>query len=712
MSFLGLINQQAGLRKLQQPIDQLELTTSQMADKIEKLVAGRRLIDLLFYLPSHYIDRRIQSDQNLLPLVGKIITLRVHIVSHRQPKNRNAPYRIYTNIADQPVFLTYFRGNPAYLQKILPPNSERIVSGRLEMYRQQLQITHPDYVLTQDQAEKLPDFAPVYRSGEGISPRVLEKIITRAVDYFVKLPLGALTEWIDPDFCRQKQWPDWRSAMITIHRPRNLAAGELSGLTRNRLAYDELLANQLALAIFRARLRNRPGRVLQTTQKLVPKILNSLSFKLTPDQEKAVQEITADLAHPYPMRRLLQGDVGSGKTIIAFLAMLIAVENGAQAALMAPTEILAEQHEKILTSLARFCAGKIALLCARHSGKERRAILTQIKNGETAIIIGTHSLFQQTVEFHDLGLIIIDEQHRFGVAQRLALTHKGKKTKTERPNLLIMTATPIPRSLALSQYGDMQTSILRQKPPGRKEITTRLLPLSKTDEAIAWLGKIIEKNIRAYWICPVIAESEKSDLAAAQTRFHALSQKFSSQVSLLHGQMKTEEKQTAMARFVTGESSILVATTAVEVGVDVPEANVMVIEHADRFGLAQLHQLRGRIGRGAQQAVCLLLYQQPLGQMARERLSLLKQTNDGFRIAEEDLRLRGGGQILGTRQSGLAQFRLADMDTHKGLLIPAHDDARASLTRDPDLTQNRGRALRILLQLFQKNRTLSYIHAG
>jgi ATP-dependent DNA helicase RecG len=516
-----------------------------------------------------------------------------------------------------------------------------------------------------------------------------------------------LPEWLDPAFCARRRWPAWKEAIAAVHAPQSEADLAPTTAARERLAYDEILASQLAVALVRARRRRRPGRVLSGTGKSQARAEAGFGFALTGSQRHALAEIAGDLAQPTQMMRLLQGDVGSGKTVVALIAMLIAVESGAQAALMAPTEVLARQHHHVLQRLAAPAGVEIGLLTGREKGRARVSMLASLASGLTPIVVGTHALVQPDVAFRDLGLAVIDEQHRFGVEQRLALPAKGHGCDT-----LLMSATPIPRTLMMTAYGDLDVSRLVEKPPGRHPVDTRTVPLDRAEEVTGAIARALAGGAKVFWVCPVVEESEVTDLAAAEERCRALAALLPGRVGLVHGRMKGTEKDRTMADFAEGPLDLLVATTVIEVGIDVPAATVMVVEHAERFGLAQLHQLRGRIGRGGEASTCLLLYQPPLGEIARRRLQILRESEDGFRIAEEDLRLRGGGEVLGTRQSGLPALRLADLACHEELIAIAHDDARLILERDPELASPRGTALRLLLYLFRRDEAVQYLRAG
>lgn len=476
---------------------------------------------------------------------------------------------------------------------------------------------------------------------------------------------------------------------------------------RARLAYDELLANQLALQIVRRKQRKRPGRSIDGDGTLRERLEQSLPFSLTGSQRIACSEIAGDMKSDSRMLRLLQGDVGSGKTVVALMAMLTAAEQGAQAALMAPTEILARQHFATIEPLAEAIDVSVILITGRDKGKKREKLVSRLNSGDTPIVIGTHALLQDDIGFDDLALVVVDEQHRFGVHQRLALAGKGAAA-----DILVMTATPIPRTLMMTAYGDLETSRLTEKPAGRKPIETRAMPLSRLEDVVDRLRPAIASGARIYWVCPLVEDSDVLDVAAATERQAALAQRFGDRVGLVHGRLKAAEKDAVMARFAGGELDILVATTVIEVGVDVPEATIIVIEQAERFGLAQLHQLRGRVGRGDRPSSCILLYGEPLGETAKARLKVMRDTDDGFVIAEEDLRLRGAGEVLGTKQSGLPQFRMADLAVHADLIDTARDDALLILEKDPDLKSERGKAMRTLLYLFERDAVVKTALSG
>ncbi len=661
-----------------------------LARPLEKL-GLTRVRDLAYHLPERFVERRVVDNLDEAT-VGEQIVVALTPRDHRSSAGRG-PYRVLAEDALGNVCaLTYF-GRASYTaKKLLPLGEKRWVAGRLDQYGQMLQIVHPDHVSEEGLLGQLCE--PVYPLSEGLTQGKVAALVQQALGLVPELP-----EWIEPGLLDRMQWPAWREALLLAHQGQHEAA-------RDRLAYDELLANSLALMLVRADNRARRGTPLTGDGTLRDKL--ALPFPLTGAQRRAIGEIAGDMAQPSPMLRLLQGDVGSGKTVVALEAMLIAVEAGAQAALLAPTEILARQHHETLSRMAAGTGVEIALLTGRDKGKARESILMGLLDGSIDMVVGTHAIFQDAVSYRNLALVVIDEQHRFGVGQRLMLTRKGRVT----PHCLAMTATPIPRTLTLAQYGEMEVSQLDEMPPGRQAIDTRVVAVERMGDVVGALARHIEGGGQAYWVCPMVRESESDDLAAAEARFAELRERFGDAVALVHGQLKPEVKDAAMERFVRGEARLLVATTVIEVGVDVPNSTLMVIEQAERFGLAQLHQLRGRVGRGSEKSVCLLLRGEALSETARQRLALMRETQDGFRLAEEDLKLRGGGELLGTRQSGDTPFRVASLDQITRLLPLAHDDARLLIERDGGLTGERGEAARLLLYLFERDWGVQLLRGG
>lgn len=670
--------------KVMKPLEKLGLT---------------RVKDVAYHLPERFVSRHAIADLDA-GSEGEQVIIALTPVEHRAPRaGSRGPYRVLAQDAVGNICALSWFGKAAYsAKKLLPVGEKRWIAGRLDRYGDMLQIVHPDHIEVESAANMGRLSEPVYRLSEGLTQPKVGGLVEQALARLPELP-----EWIEPSQFAHAGWPGWRDALALAHQTTDEKA-------RDRLAYDELLANSLALLLVKAEGRRRKGMALVGDGGLRAKL--HLPFALTGAQTRAIAEIEGDMAQEPPMLRLLQGDVGAGKTVVALNAMLIAVEAGKQAALLAPTEILARQHYETLRKMLGPTGVEIALLTGRAKGRERESILIGLMDGSIQMLVGTHAIFQDTVNYRDLGLVVIDEQHRFGVAQRLALAAKGRRA----PHTLAMTATPIPRSLTLAQYGEMDVSRLDELPPGRQAIDTRVVPQDRMEEVVAGVERHLASGQQAYWVCPMVREidgaPDLADIAAAEARYAALKERFGDAVVLVHGQLRPEIKDAAMERFASGQARLLVATTVIEVGVDVPTATLMVIEQAERFGLAQLHQLRGRVGRGAEKSTCLLLRGGALSETGRARLALMRETQDGFRIAEEDLALRGGGELLGTRQSGEAAFRIANLEQMQKLLPLAHADARLLMERDGGLTSQRGEAARLLLYLFERDWGVQLLRGG
>lgn len=683
------------------PIENLQGVGSALGKKLEKIHITR-IIDLLWHLPVKIQDRRympkIADAQS-----GNIATIKIRIDGIEKPNNPRQPWRIGASDGTGQMVISYFRASESWINKTFPIGEIRVVSGTLDYWHGTLQMSHPDYIGSFDDIAHIARIQPVWPLTAGVTNKLMGRLVTQSLER-----LADLEEWQDVHWLNKQSWPGFKECLLGLHNPESAEFLKLSHPYHRRLAYDEILAHQLALRLLRKYIKAQNGVAIKGNGEMVKAILKQLPFELTEAQKRSLREVLTDMREPSKMIRLIQGDVGSGKTMVALFAMITANEAGFQACMMAPTEILARQHYKTISDFAQYAGIETVLLTGREKGKTREAILEKIANGEAQIIIGTHALIQDDVQYYNLGLAVIDEQHRFGVQQRVTLTSKGKAV-----DLLVMTATPIPRSLMLTMWGDMESSRLDEKPHGRKPIETRTISNERLHDVTEAIGRAMQKGAKIYWVCPLVEESEQSDMAAAEDRYHQLQDYFGTdKVHLVHGKMKGKDKDAAMNAFKDGPPSILVATTVIEVGVDIPEATVIVIEHAERFGLAQLHQLRGRVGRDTTQSSCLLVYSRPLSYVAKERLKIMKDTNDGFLIAEKDLELRGAGDILGTRQSGLPEFKFVDLDAHKDLLLAAADDVNLILNKDPELKSERGHALRNLLYLFERDAAASLLSSG
>ncbi|MCU0831050.1 MAG: ATP-dependent DNA helicase RecG [Rhizobiaceae bacterium] len=660
---------------------------------------------LLFLLPRRVIDRRNRATLATVT-DGAEATLALHIDSHQfaPDHNKRVPHRIIaTDETGGDIALTFFNAQRPWLEKAYPVGADVTVFGTVESWNYRWSMVHPEKLSGSTEDGTLALVEPVYPSVEGLSRKVMREAVRAAVDRIPVLP-----EWLDRSVMDAHGLPQFAQALAAVHAPTAPDDIEPASTQRKRLALDDFLAAQLALALTRRHSLRLSGSAMPGDGSLTEGIRRALPYRLTGAQARSIAEIGADMASGERMVRLLQGDVGAGKTVVALFAMAQAAEAGFQSALMAPTELLARQHFAGLSRISERTGLRLALLTGRMKPAERRQVAADLASGAVHGVIGTHALFQEDVIFARLGLVVVDEQHRFGVHQRLALASKGAAA-----DLLVMTATPIPRTLVLAAYGDMDSSRLDEKPVGRKPIQTVAMPLERLDELASRLETAMRDGARVYWVCPLVEDSEALEgVMSVDNRFGWARKRFGNAAVLIHGRMDTAEKDAAMAAFRDGPKRLLIATTVIEVGVDVPDATIIVIENAERFGLAQLHQLRGRVGRGAKPSSCVLLYSGPLGETARARLDILRQTEDGFRIAEEDLRLRGEGDLLGTRQSGEAQFRLADLSAHRDMLDIARDDARLILARDPDLSSERGQALRLLLHLFGKDEAVRLLKAG
>lgn len=687
---------------------------AKLASVLEKRV-GSYVIDVLRHLPIGLIDRRQRPALDAV-VDGSMATIEILVIKHdRPPRGTRRPYRVFCQNDTGELELVFFHAHNDYIAKQLPIGERRIVSGRVELFQGRVQMAHPDHIVVPEHSASMPLLEPVYPLTAGLTPKILRRTIADALKRIPDLP-----EWIPAPIMAEHNWPNFADAMRAVHAPQSETDLLPTSPARARLAFDELLANQLALSMVRRQASDTaPGRCFAPQGQLLAALQAGLPFAMTTAQHAAIGEITADQAAPKRMLRMLQGDVGSGKTLVALAAMLTVAETGAQAALLAPTEVLARQHHASLNALLRPLKMEVGLLLGQgrtnnaaadnalpngvnHAPRTRKDTLAAMADGTISLVVGTHALLSDTAIFHDLGLAVIDEQHRFGVRQRILLGEKGRNV-----DVLVMTATPIPRSLAMTAYGDLDHSRLDEKPVGRLPIDTRAMAKDRLKEIVDGLRRALHDGKRAYWICPLVDESDKLDIAAAEDRFTALTHTLAGiGVALAHGKMKAAERDAAMQAFRTGQAQLLVATTVVEVGVDVPEASIIVIEHAERFGLAQLHQLRGRVGRSTAQSSCLLVYQPPLSETANKRLSVMRDTNDGFVIAEEDLNLRGPGEFLGQRQSGVPEFVLADLAAHRDLLAIAREQAQIMLAG------NGMHHINLLLSLFERDSAVKFLAAG
>mgnify|MGYP003330804128 CR=1 FL=1 len=679
------------INNLFRPLAGLNGVGSRLLLCLTNILPNVRIIDLLFHLPINTIDRSLTKNLDHISN-GDIITAQITVKQYQPNFNRKSPFSVITTTKSHNIFLDFFHFKKDYLLNILPINSVRIVSGKCNIYNGNIHIIHPDHIL---KTKNFSNFLePIYPLTKGLNNKFIRKLISQSLHN-----IDHINEWQDESYKKQQNFSDFHTSLINLHQPKNDQDYQYNSPYVRRLAYDEFLAMQISLHIIREKNNNINGYSIITNHKLIKEFLQKLPFQLTSAQQKTVKEILDDQATAKRMSRLIQGDVGCGKTIVAAIAMINAVASGYQVALMVPTAILAKQHFEFLESYFKKMNISTILFTGEIKGKKRKEILTNIVENKTQIIIGTHALFYDQIKFANLGLAVIDEQHRFGVKQRLKLIEKGYQC-----DFLLMSATPIPRTLTLAMYGDMDISTINEKPIDRQEIDTRILSLTKLDKIIAAIKRALKNNEKIYWICPLVDQSDILNLSAVEERYKQFKNIFSDFgdhiVAMVHGKMKQEKKDQILKDFLTGKSKLLLATTVVEVGINVPDATIMIIEHANKFGLAQLHQLRGRVGRGNKPGICLMLYSHELSTTSLERLKVMHNTNDGFLIAEKDLKIRGGGEIMGTKQSGLPTFRIANLKYHYDLLKASNKDAKLLLNKDPSLTSKRGRAIRILLKIF------------
>ncbi|MCF6328864.1 MAG: ATP-dependent DNA helicase RecG [Henriciella sp.] len=678
-----------------QSLDALPGIGPKLKPALEHLVEGETVWDLLLHMPERWLDRRpVDSFENLEP--GEVATVRGEVHAVKAPYNDRAPTRIEMYDGTGFLTVTYFRADPRWLQGQFPIGKERIISDRVDEYKGERQMSHPDYVLDPAKGELPPPVEPIYPLTAGLTNKRVHSTVKAALD----LVPADLSEWTDPALVAREKWPGFRDALIGIHAPGEWDEDQFA-LCRTRLAYDEALARELTFARARAARTRTQAYSIPLAPDALNFLVKSLPFKPTKAQIRATKEIMSDLAEPHPMRRMLQGDVGSGKTLVGAFSAVQTAAGGFQTAFMAPTEVLARQQYETLNTLLSPLGYTVAVLTGRDKGKAREATLMALADGSVQIIAGTQALFQEGVSYRKLGLVIVDEQHRFGVADRMRLAGKG-----EAPHVLVMSATPIPRTLAQSIQGDLELSVLDEKPAGRQPVETRAIPDSRIEDVIEATGRALKRGERAFWVCPRV-DVDDEDGSSAVARAAMLRDVLGVPVGLVHGRLKGEEKDTALEDFRTGRTKLLVATTVIEVGVDVAEATIMVIERAEGFGLAQLHQLRGRVGRGDKPSFCLLLFRAPLTEMARERLDTLRHTEDGFEIAEADFKLRGPGDLLGKRQSGLINYRLIDLAIHGDLIPIARQDARLAIEKADAMTPERAAALAVLSQLLSPDLSFS-----
>ena len=643
--------------------------------------------DLLWDLPYSFTDRTEIVSLNKLE-IGKIVTAKVKVIKYNFPRIRNLPNKIKCKDEFGEIDLVFFNSREGYIRKVLPINEWVVISGKIGFFGNKYQITNPDYITKIDNLDYVNKIIPKYTLTEGLTEKTYRKIIESVIKN-----LPELNEWHDQDLLKKMKFPSWKNSIINLHDPNN--SRNLNSVYYKRLAYDEIFANLLFLSKNRYKIKKIKKNKKKFTKLYSSKLTSQLPFKLTKNQISVCEEIDSDLKSSERMYRILQGDVGSGKTIVALLACLNVIESNFQTALMAPTEILAQQHFDLFSKLLKKANIKINItfLSGKTEQKKRKQIIQDLKNNKIDFLIGTHALFQKSIIFKNLGLIIIDEQHKFGVRQRINLAKKGN----EDCDVLLMSATPIPRTMIMSIYGDMDTSKLIEKPSIRQKILTLSKPENKINEIWPFIEKKMKEGEQVFWVCPLIEDSKKLDYSSTVKKFDLINKKFPKKVGVIHGSLNDDEKEKILKKFLNKEIHILISTTVIEVGIDFPNATVIVIENSNKFGLAQLHQLRGRIGRGEKRGTCILLFKNNLSQNARKRINILKNSDDGFFIAEEDMKLRGYGDIIGFKQSGIKYFKIADPIHHENLFKLAESNIKS--LNEKELNNNK---YITLLKLFDK----------
>ena len=668
--------------------------------KIKKLFNEKKIdtnIDLIFNFPYGLIDRTHCPKLNNLE-IGKISTIFVKVRKHNFPRIRRLPNTVQCFDETGEINIVFFNSRENYIKEILPINSEVIISGKVNFYKNKYQITNPDYVTSINNEEKVTKIMPTYASLKGISNKTINKIYENIIKEIPDVP-----EWHRDHIIKNNKWFSFKDSLIQLHNPKKIEDLDKNSLTYERISFDEIFSNLLIFAQIKKKIATiyKKPKLFSSDQKL--KLIKNLSFTLTKDQETIIKEIDDSLKSDKKMIRLLQGDVGSGKTIISIITGLNVVAAGYQVALMCPTEILATQHLNLIRSLTKGQDINVEILSSGINKKRQIEIKKELVEGKINFLIGTHSLFQETVSFSNLGLIIIDEQHKFGVRQRINLSDKGGVNC----DVLLMSATPIPRTLILSTYGDMDISTLKEKPFKKTTIVTNIIPEKKIPDLINLIKKKIESEQQIYWICPLIEESTKVNLTPVLERFKYITKFFPENVAVMHGNLKNDEKNIVMKSFLEKKFSILISTTVVEVGVDNPNANTIIIENSERFGLAQLHQLRGRVGRGIENGECILVYSKSISENGKKRLKILKESNDGFYISEQDLKLRGFGDIIGYKQSGQKDFIVADPMFHSHLFELAKQETDFYTQANLPIEK-----FNVLLKFFKKDKILNIIDSG